>query len=329
MRQLKFKTRWYRIYSPYLYKLVRIKAWIDIKRWNIDTKYVEDLAKILWSEYIRKRMTKEARFFGCQPMLPRKNNPSENANKTAYILGCSRSINSVTESEWAKISNHFSIGLNMFYTHEFTPSMYFSEFINEPSFNDFYNQRVTHRKTNKEFSICLPSGYIALCPEYVISVNDNIPKFYTTVSVKINHKALLKKVMSKYYLGHFKKGVLSHQISNLDSAINYCVNAGFKDIRLVGVDLTDNKYFFELEGGTVYDQGKQVLQNISHIDRMAHVQRTGHDTASPAIAKELGNLTIDEYLPFLQSEILDDLGVKLSATSSSSKLAAKLGVREI
>lgn len=327
MRKLSFKKGLYRYYSPILFKLYKLKACIDLFRWQIPISNLNALSKTYWSEYIRRRTVKEAPLFGCLKMEQGQNPLC--TGDTAYILGCSQSINKVTKSEWLKIGKHFSIGLNFFYTHEFTPKVYFSEFVSYPEFVNFYHQRVINRNENSDFQIYIPAGYISKCPVDILTIHNRVPYFYPTVSVKLSNKQLLRHVISKFYLGHNENAIISHQISNLDSAINYCVNQGIKHIKLVGVDLKDESYFFENSGDLIYQQASDVIDEIRDRSRHKSILRTKHATAAPEIAKELGNLTITEYLPFLQKEILTPLGVTLSVTNPDSLLADKINLTSI
>ncbi len=327
MRQLNFKKGLYKYYSPYLFKLYRLRAKFDLWRWGIDGELVNQLAEIYWCHFIRKKMSLEAKFFNCEPL------PNEaifkKQNDIAYILGCGASINEVTGEEWKKIDEHFSIGLNLFYAHEFTPSLYLTEFMDCPELWGFVHDNAVTRDVKKAFRLCITASHIAQCPENCIGVTDQDVYFYPKVTAKIKSKPLLRKLLAKYYTGNMKQTVLMHHRSNLDSAINYCVNLGYKDIRLVGIDLNKNKYFFQDHPLEQYAQVNDVLSAIEKFNRYKHIKQTSHATADPAIAQEQGCYTIDEYLPFIQEEVLDALGVTLSVVNPNSLLAQDLNVCSI
>jgi hypothetical protein len=325
MADLRFKTKWYKLYAPYLYKLKKCKASLDLRKWQLDPELLDTLATVYWNDFLRKKMAKEAKYFGCYPMpkLIADASPSE----IAYILGCGTSINNVSPAQWEKIGRNFSIGLNLFSAHDFTPDAYFTEFVGCKEFAEFFNQRVMRREG--DFSVYISAGYISRCPNNLIESNKRKVYFYPAVPVKTRNKKLLEKLMSKYYQPDGGTSVLSHQMSNLDTIINYCVNRGFKDIRLVGVDLTGEEYFFDCIDSDVYSQSRGVIQAILRQSRHRDIKRKVHATAAPEISRELGNYPITEYLPFLQEKILGPMGVSLSVTNPASLLADELNVNDI
>jgi len=48
---------------------------------------------------------------------------------TLFILGSGPSINLITESEWAHIREHDSVGFNWWMAHDFVPSFYLLQFV--------------------------------------------------------------------------------------------------------------------------------------------------------------------------------------------------------
>lgn len=327
MRQVNFKKGLYKYYSPFLFKLYKLRARFDLWLWGMESDLTQQLAEIYWCHYIRKKMSLEAKFFNCKP-LP-KEPIFEKTSDVAYILGCGASINDVTAEEWKKIDSHFSIGLNLFFVHKFTPSLYFTEFQDCPELCELVQKTVIERNASKEFRLCIAAHYIAKLQEDCFDVKDTTVYFYPKVTAKIKSKSLLKKIIPQYYTGYLNRTVLLHHRSNLDSVINYCVNLGYKDIRLVGVDLSQNKYFFDDDATGEYSEVQKVMKALEQFNRYKHVKQSTHATADTVIAEEQGCFTIDEYLSFLQQEILTPMGVRLSVTNPESLLASKLNVTSI
>ncbi len=118
-------------------------------------------------------------------------------------------------------------------------------------------------------------------------------------------------------------------MSNLDTAINVCVALGYKNIKLVGVDLYNPAYFFEDSDNDVYREAVQVRQDIisSHLHK--DIKSDKHATASDEIKSLLGNFTIEEFLPMLQKNVLNTLGVSLKVCNPKSLLAARLPTEPI
>lgn len=327
VRQLSFKKGLYKYYAPVLFKLYKLFAYCQLWIWNIPYKHTEELTKIYWSHFLRSKMVGEARFFGCRTLRDYKLHKSN--KKVAYILGSGFSINNITSQEWDYIDSNFSIGLNQFSAHEFTPDLYLTEFVNDAKFIDFFNKYMLNRKTTKDYAIGISAAYITSCSSNILELANRIPYFYCTASVKTQNENLLEKVVQRYFVRKNSPWQFAHQISNLDVAINFCVNKGFKDIRLLGVDLNDERYFYDDKEDEVAIFVKQVRESIKRLSRHKDIKHKAHATAAPEISKALGNMPITEYLNFLQNKILNSQGVQLSVVNKHSMLADYLPIRSV
>ncbi|WP_143871756.1 hypothetical protein [Catenovulum sediminis] len=330
-RKPKFKQGLYPIYSSWLYKFFSFRAQKYARKHSIPEDHTHILANVFWEEYIQKKLAKEAKHFGCKELLIpapiTQNNAQTGVQKTAFILGCGSSINDVSNNEWQCIKQHYSVGLNLFFVHEFVPSVHFTEFKNTPKFIEFFEKRALKHQPFKETPLLISARYIAQSAvEYLEFASRKQVAFYPTVSVKTKDPELLSSLIPYFYR---RANILTHHMSNLDSAINYCVTMGYNDIRLVGVDLYDEAYFYQSHQDNISKQAQAVLHEINANGTHRNVSRTAHATASKEISSQLGNLPITEYLPWLQQNVLNRQNIQLSVVNPKSLLASVLPTRGI
>lgn len=326
LRPLKFKNSWYRFYAPKLYSCIRAYAACKLKKWQLDSQWLDKLSNVYWDEFLQFRMQTESKYYSC-PNFQTWEAPTKNSER-AYIFGCGTSINQLTKSDFDVISKHFSVGVNLFFVHDFVPTMHFVEFTGSPKFTRFMKRRLLSEKVIKPVPVLVAQSYLINRPEVLFSDCHHKPVFYPTTPIKIDSPSLLMQVCQRFYKGHNKNKMLCHQISNLDAAINLCVNLGYKDIRLVGVDLNQENYFFDEIDGENDQEARDIIVELDMVEQPKD-SNNKHPTASDEVANKLGNMSILDFLPMLQQHVLNDLGVELSVCNPESLLAGKLPVKTV
>lgn len=320
-----FKRGFYKYYAPKLYNLHRLKARFDLWRWGGSSIDTEVLTQHYWDRFLSNKFEQELQsrghrlyslpiFSGIEP-------------QELYILGCGASINQVTEGQWHEISKNYSIGLNNFYVHPFVANEYFCEFANNREFLNLIYEFLLNDESKKKSKVNLAGRYILFKGEGYETPIVQKPYFYVNRSLNLTSKPLLLKFLKKYYWSKCK--FITHHISNLDSVINYAVKCGYKNIYLVGVDLTGDDYFWDHSNTEVYVKAQSFIRSFQRQNSYQKDKLGRHATASNCVAEKLSKLTIVEYLDLLQHEILSVMGVQLWVTNPNSLLADVLPVKVI
>lgn len=290
--------------------------------WNDDIKQRDTLAQLLWDKYLALKFEQELRLRGHQ--IEDKSDFKIHKAQSAYILGSGASINDVSKEQWDEIDGQFSLGLNNFYIHSFTPDLYFCEFVDNPDFLKLIYRELLDNPARKNAKVMLAGRYILFRGAGYRQPMVQTPTLYITRSVKIRSKSILKKLLNAYYSS--RNSCLTHHISNLDTAIHYCVKKGFKNIYLMGVDLNDDGYFWDQGNSTIYTQAREFIMSLHNQVEYQKDEKGHHATASKKVAERLGNFTILEYIELLQKDILKPLGVQLWVCNPRSLLASILPV---
>jgi hypothetical protein len=325
MTELAFKQGLYPYYAPLLFKFVRVFARYKLWRWRESADQLDALAQHYWDRFLANRFEQELRNRG-KSIYQGLTVLQEN-DKTAYIIGCGPSINQVSAKQWAHIGEHFSIGLNHFYVHEFTPNCYFCEFANNPEFLALIYQRLLDNPQRQQSQVNISGHYILFRGQGYRAPAVQNPFFYITRSLRLTSKNLLKKLTKTYF--EMDTPFVTHHISNLDTAIHCAVKQGFKDICLVGIDLNNDGYFWDHEDKPFYQDARDFIRSFHQQVEYKQDGQGVHATASEEVAQKLGKLTISEYLELLHEHVLSPLGITLWVHNESSLLAKVLPVKKL
>jgi hypothetical protein len=321
---IRFKKWPYRLYSPWLFKLIKLRAKVNLYRWGFNQDNLHPLANFYWNQFLANRISGEMKHKGAKIYRGEKLNVETD---TVYVLACGSSINNVSDKQWNEIRQHYSIGVNAFYVHEFTANAYFTEFTDNPYFHQLISQRL-FENTARVDALKYISAYYAVVETSSYRKPDlSDPIFYSPDRVRIRDHSLLERIVDKYYSANNCMGRLLHQRSNLDLVINYCVTQGFKNIVLVGVDLNNDGYFWESKQDPHSLLAKQFMDSF----RAAKGEQKGgvHATASIDKGEVLDRLNIVEYIEFLNYHLLEKKDVTISVANSNSLLAEHLPVTQI
>ena len=226
-----------------------------------------------------EKFEEESKFFNCT-RLSNSFEETNTDNKVAYIIGSGESINNITDNQWSIINNEFSIGLNLFCCHEFTPNMYMAEYSPIIEFNQLIHERMLNRSSKHNLKVLLSASYVS---KYQIEFEMNLtrtPTFYSVVPTKTRSKIILRKVCDYFYdIKQNKFPLISNHVSNLDCAINMCVLMGYKVIKLVGIDPNNENYFYNINHNYIYRSATQITNVIRHQNSIPGYNRKLHATA--------------------------------------------------
>lgn len=238
---------------------------------------------------------------------------------TLYILGSGESINRIRAEEWAGIAAADSIGFNFWLVHDFVPSLYVCEPMNEgsPEYECFFaslrartadygrtpillKDGERHRSAQLErFLMQMPGalrGNVGLSWDWEID-GDSEAEF----------AAHLRRLHRRGWLAS-PRAPLFRKRASVFYLILLGLRAGYKRIVLCGIDLNHTHYFYESRRAEYAAQGRQVPPPPP--------PAPVHLTDDP----RYGELTIARAIEALQREVLRPAGVELSVAFSSSRL---------
>ena len=171
---------------------------------------------------------------------------------TLFILGSGSTINEITDEQWEVIGKHDSVGLNFWLLHSFTPSFYVYEEHLDQERNDIFYVNLSRKiseykhvpiivKDVEYKGVSLGKIPDELKKNYYLSTEIVIPDF-DVQKVKKNLRFMLKI----YCLINKKK---IHVVPKKSGSLSYLMFMAFmmkyKKIVLCGVDLNNNKYFYD------------------------------------------------------------------------------------
>ncbi|KXI27918.1 hypothetical protein [Paraglaciecola hydrolytica] len=327
MIDLKFKKGLYKYYAPWLFKIYKFKAYIFLLTKKRSLSNLGFLSQFFWDQYLSAKFREEISSAG-ERVFDGKIMCEEHQGK-AYILGCGASINNLSISDWEKVGKSFSIGLNNFYIHDFVPNMYFCEYISNPEARNMFYTYLLNNEAKKNSKVFLNGKSVFIKGHFDSDASCIKPYFYMTDKIKTTNKNLLIDIVRQYFDGSKESWRLCHQMSNLDTVINYCARQGVKEICLVGIDLTDSGYFWDGAENEAYATASAFRKSINKQLKYVMSPDGKHATACSSVAKHLGNFTIVEYLEILQIEILSPMGIQMYVANPNSLLAAFLPCRPV
>ena len=169
---------------------------------------------------------------------------------TIFIFGSGQSLNSISKSEWKKISKHNTVGLNYF-VHQKWIAIDF-HIVRELSIG--YEKKIfNHVKAlnviknfcdlvnnNKFFS----KTVFLIQKDFFAFVGKNIIKFDFLKKRKLFFYKANREHSSKFELPDSFSAGLTRQAGAIGAGISFAKIINWKKIVLVGVDLYDSKYFW-------------------------------------------------------------------------------------
>ncbi len=240
---------------------------------------------------------------------------------TLFILGSGASVNDLCDSDWEKIAAYTSIGFNYWMAHPFVPDLYFTEPPNNlNTWKDFLTLFEARKDDYSQTPFIINyKEWQSLMQDYPL---EDIPEellqnlyCYAPYFLRLNKPWMIRLVLLSWGRKKFEKNPydwLILQRGTLGMLIMFGYFTGFKNIVLVGVDLSNTNYFFE-------DPKKDFVFRPSNV-------QTGniHRTVDPTLDINRVSITIDKYIYLLNDIILKPRGISLFVASEKSRLYPRI-----
>jgi len=240
---------------------------------------------------------------------------------TLFILGSGASVNDLCDSDWEKIAACTSIGFNYWMAHPFVPDLYFTEPPNNlNTWKDFLTLFEARKDDYSQTPFIINyKEWQSLMQDYPL---EDIPEellqnlyCYAPYFLRLNKPWMIRLVLLSWGRKKFEKNPydwLILQRGTLGMLIMFGYFTGFKNIVLVGVDLSNTNYFFE-------DPKKDFVFRPSNV-------QTGniHRTVDPTLDINRVSITIDKYIYLLNDIILKPRGISLFVASEKSRLYPRI-----
>lgn len=169
---------------------------------------------------------------------------------TLFILGSGKSIEEITEEQWAIIKNNDSLGFNFWLYHDFIPTFYVYEESLNVERNILFYQLLNHKK-----DLYKDTPFIVKDIEYKGITVEKLPSkligniYLSTELVIFGDKLNFTKFLNRGYqlikrFNRRKQNVFLKRSGSLSYLLFLAENFGYKNIVLCGVDLKHSDYFF-------------------------------------------------------------------------------------
>lgn len=168
---------------------------------------------------------------------------------TIFILGTGSSVCEYTNDHWEEIERHDSLGFNDWILHDFTPTIFGTEFLHKRQTQQILNMKEEeYKKTPIIFKSVWRRKKVSPLdlPEYV---QDNLITFFdlTIPGETVEETKIALKYLRKFGITNTSQSpkYILKKTGSLIYYIMLAVRMGYKQIVLCGVDLNDSDYFFE------------------------------------------------------------------------------------
>jgi hypothetical protein len=247
---------------------------------------------------------------------------SAKSDEVFFILGSGESINSINAKQWHYISSNRSIALNNWMTHNHIPNFYMMEGLpaNRKEYKNYYNSLQSWRDINVKNYLNSNSEVVMLAKDFrkayfspdFISLLDGkrglgIPKFNIPGRTNDSQRRAVE-FMEKLRI-HKKTFFFTRASITLAISLGYIL--GFKRIVLCGVDLLNNRYFWQ-------DPNYRKNENIPPPPPAP--TRYIHSTVDPISHP----VTVDKSVYAINEIFLKKDNVQLNVLNKSSKLYPRI-----
>lgn len=248
---------------------------------------------------------------------------SAKPDEVFFILGSGESINSINTKQWNFISSNRSIALNNWMTHSHIPNFYMMEGLptNRKEYKNYYDSLQSWRDTNVKNYLNSNSEVVILAKDFrkayfspdFISLLDGkrgfgVPKFNIPGRTNNSQRRAIE-FMGKLQI-HRRTFFFTRASITLAISIGYML--GFKKIVLCGVDLLNNRYFWE---DPKYRKNEIVPPSPPVPTKKIH--STVDPTSHP--------VTVDKSVYAINEIFLKKDNIELSVLNKSSKLYPRIG----
>lgn len=250
---------------------------------------------------------------------------------TFFIFGSGSSINNITGKEWESIKENTSVGLNFWCIHDYVPNYYIGEIPNgdraEPWLKQLESRLDEYKKKNVRYNIKVPyvqndivESKTRLFDQFKKNPLFKNVNFISTFPIYTNSKASLIKQVDSYLNEVDRKDKIDFLVQIRGSIIGAYVlgiSLGFKKIVFCGIDLNDNKYF--------YDEDREYYENQGRI-----VPTTGYAPGQVHgnIRPVENTLDVCQIIDLLNLHFMATRGIKTYNINPHSRLAEILPLYE-
>lgn len=325
MRPLGFKTPAYRLYAPWLHRLTRLRSWVD-SRWHGGGSDEQSLlTSIYWDRYLARRFSEEAPALGGVAATAVSAGPRR--SDRVFILGCGASIARLDDATWQQLAGFDTIGVNYFYFHPFRPRYHFIELgRSQEALTAVHDKLLNHPERQHE-TVYMQIRHL-LSNDIVLNTAPGRARLYSPTTLRTRDPLLLSRLLKRHYLG--AREPLIHHSSNLDCAINFAVRQGYREICLLGVDLSSNQYFWDLQPELPAFARAKAATDADYLacqwDRQPALR---HNTANLQLMAKIGCLDIASYLQLLDREVLQPAAIRLAVCNPQSLLVNHIAYRAL
>ena len=250
----------------------------------------------------------------------------KSTGKLLFILGSGSSINDLSESQFAHIGDHQSVGINFWYFHDFVPNVFsfdggrvddsqknitrtldsMGRLFGRKAIIDSRPRILYLRPLNSDEKYLLPTPHELAGQRWVSARANFVSEDPQTLESDI--RLMLKKLVNR----SSPPPVLPDNGSSVVRMIFLGVAQGFKDFVLTGVDIDDRPHFWASQD--------YVRRYGDYVALFPDPDGTPHGTAQ-AIDRPMGNL---EFLALLGKVMKEERVGTLWLSSPDSRLSSFL-----
>lgn len=181
-------------------------------------------------------------------------------SNTIFILGSGSSVNDLTDADWAFIGTHDSIGFNYWLLQDFVPTFYFVELGTASLAEDEYILRLLDRRLPDLGG--MPIIVESKCWLRHDGVTSRLPRrlrsqvfFYAPYYLRTTSFDVVEWLMRRgrwfWRYGSCDLRAIVHHRASLSAIVLFAFLAGYEEIVLAGVDLSNSVYFWEADSSVL------------------------------------------------------------------------------
>lgn len=243
-------------------------------------------------------------------------------SETLFILGSGASVAGLSKEDFVHIGHHDSLGLNHWPLHDFVPSYLLFEASSHKGRLEALLKTLS-AKSSDYSTVPMIVDYRSWRRFGVDAerVPDRLRKqFYWHVPWWL---ASIEPAHVRFGLSLWNSGIrrslgdawrLVHHRGGLSAAVSFAYLSGYRQIVLVGVDLNDSRFFWEVTP-EAYDA--QLLPPRTELSAV-------HSSVDPLLSSRHHTLPMDEFLMLFAKTVLEPSGITLSHMNPGSRLFGRL-----
>ena len=248
---------------------------------------------------------------------------------TLFIMGSGGSICTYTKKMWDTIRSHDSFAFNFWPVHDFIPTYYQVEIAQASVDRAAMNAKVLNHRKDAYANVPILLKSMHIVPERLVA-------FFSRLDPSLRKNMYVSFVLPMPGLGPRSRsyaikwleraGVYEENkprkisfcwASSVVSMLNLAVHWGYRKLVLCGVDLTDSRYFYEV------DADYYIKQNVPLPDNIFNAAETHHiNTAERLLddSPDWGSVKLKATLQILDEVVLKPRGIHMHVALKSSAL---------